>query len=119
MIPATFKSCEIFVSDDKRVIIHGESLGIGVVYLGRAKGAYSWVPFANTYLSKTIVSGGWTDWSYAGGTENLFHAEYKCLVPGSESNGRASWSKQLKDKEAASILSINYIHGTKWLPVWL
>ncbi|KAI4344777.1 hypothetical protein L6164_011967 [Bauhinia variegata] len=135
-----FRSCEIFVIDDKRVSIHGSITahnresekedsgfvflkgrvyGIGGVYLGRAKGAYSTVLFAKTYLSKTIVAAGWTNWSYAGGTENLFHAEYKCHGPGSDLNGRASWSKQLTDKEAASFISVEYIDGPKWLPVWL
>jgi len=43
--------------------------GIGDVYLGRAKGAYSRVIFAKTYLSKTIVPKGWTNWSFDGATE--------------------------------------------------
>lgn len=84
------QSCEIFVISDKRVKIHGsvtaqnrqsanensgfvfvkgKVYGIGGVYLGRAKGAYSRVIFAKTYLSKTIVRKGWTNWSYDGTTE--------------------------------------------------
>jgi len=39
------------------------------VYLGRAKGPYSRVIFAKTYLSKTVVPEGWTNWSYDGSTE--------------------------------------------------
>ena len=51
------------------VFVKGKVYGIGGVYLGRAKGAYSTVIFARTYLSKTIVPHGWTDWSYNGGSE--------------------------------------------------
>ncbi|CAL5415212.1 unnamed protein product [Camellia sinensis] len=71
-----FHSCEIFVIADRRMEIHGsitahkresakentgfvfikgQVFGIGDVYLGRAKGAYSRVIFANTYISKTVV----------------------------------------------------------------
>lgn len=43
--------------------------GTGQIYLGRAKGAYSRVLFANTYFSGTITAEGWTNWSYNGPTE--------------------------------------------------
>ncbi|XP_027338277.1 probable pectinesterase 67 [Abrus precatorius] len=137
---SVFHSCEIFVIDDKRISIHGsvtaqnresepeisgfifikgKVYGVGGVYLGRAKGPYSRVIFAQTYLSKTIVPEGWTNWSYAGSTQNLYHAEYKCHGPGAITEGRASWSRQLSDEEAAPFLSIDYIDGKNWLPVWL
>ncbi|XP_022749057.1 probable pectinesterase 67 [Durio zibethinus] len=135
-----FHNCEIFVLQDKRIQIHGsitaqnrgspndnsgfvfvkgKVYGIGGVYLGRAKGAYSTVIFANTYLSRTIVPQGWTDWSYHGGPDNLFHAEYQCYGPGSETNERAPWAKQLTEKEAEYLTSIDFINGKDWLPVWL
>ena len=84
------QNCEIFVVDDKRITIRGsitaanrehetemsgfifikgKVYGIGGVYLGRAKGPYSRVIFAKTYLSKTVVPEGWTNWSYDGSTE--------------------------------------------------
>jgi len=84
------QNCEIFVVDDKRIkirgsitaanrenesemsgfiFIKGKVYGIGGVYLGRAKGPYSRVIFAKTYLSKTVVPEGWTNWSYNGSTE--------------------------------------------------
>ncbi|KAH7513480.1 probable pectinesterase 67 [Ziziphus jujuba] len=137
---SVFHGCEIFVISDKRVTIHGsvtaqnresanensgfvfvksKVYGIGGVYLGRAKGAYSRVIFAKTYLSKTIVPEGWTNWSYAGHTQNLYQAEYKCHGPGSDPKDRASWSKQLTDEEAAPFLSIDFIDGKEWLPAWL
>ncbi|XP_021831078.1 probable pectinesterase 67 [Prunus avium] len=136
-----FHGCEIFVIGDKRVSIkgsvtaqnresekensgivfnQGKLYGVGdTVYLGRAKGAFSRVVYAHMYLSKTVVPQGWTNWSYAGGTENLYHAEYKCKGPGAEAGGRAEWAKQLTEKEAAPFLSIDFINGQEWLPVWL
>jgi pectin methylesterase-like acyl-CoA thioesterase len=83
------QTCEIFVVDDKRITIRGsitaasreneiemcgyifikcKVYGIGGVYLGRAKGPYSRVIFANSYLSNSIVPEGWTNWSYDGPT---------------------------------------------------
>nr|POE66054.1 putative pectinesterase 67 [Quercus suber] len=137
---SVFHSCEIFVIGDKRVkirgsvtaqnresendysgfvFVKGKVYGVGSVYLGRAKGPHSRVLFAKTYLSKTIAPQGWTNWSYDGSTENLFHAEYKCHGPGSESKERAAWSRELTEEEVAPFLSIDYIDGTHWLPVWL
>ncbi|KAJ4869998.1 putative pectinesterase 67 [Raphanus sativus] len=43
------------------VFIRGKVYGIDKVYLGRAKGPYSRVLFAKTYLSKTVVPNGWTN----------------------------------------------------------
>ncbi|XP_050290805.1 probable pectinesterase 67 [Quercus robur] len=137
---SVFHSCEIFVIGDKRVkirgsvtaqnresendysgfvFVKGKVYGVGSVYLGRAKGPHSRVLFAKTYLSKTIAPKGWTNWSYDGSTENLFHAEYKCHGPGSESKERAAWSRELTEEEVAPFLSIDYIDGSHWLPVWL
>ncbi|KAK1592805.1 hypothetical protein Q3G72_030653 [Acer saccharum] len=135
-----FDNCELFVIADQRVSIHGsitaqnredegdnsgfvfikgKVYGIGNVYLGRAKGAYSRTIFAKTYLSKTIVPHGWTNWSYDGSTENLFQAEYKCHGPGAETMNRVPWSKQLTEEEAENFLSINFIDGKNWLPAYI
>lgn len=51
------------------VFVKGKVYGVGDVYLGRAKGTHSRVLFANTYLSRSVVSHGWTNWSYPGNTE--------------------------------------------------
>ena len=51
------------------IFIKGKVYDIGGVYLGRAKGPYSRVIFAETYLSMTIVPEGWTNWSYDGSTK--------------------------------------------------
>ncbi|KAJ8767413.1 hypothetical protein K2173_017457 [Erythroxylum novogranatense] len=134
-----FHNCEIFVIDDMRVsisgsitahnresdddsgivFVKGKVYGVGGVYLGRAKGAYSRVIFAKTYLSKTVVPEGWTNWSYGGSTDNLFQAEYDCYGPGAETDKRAPWSKQLTEKEAEPFMSVDFIDGKQWLPAWL
>ncbi|EEF39358.1 probable pectinesterase 67 [Ricinus communis] len=134
-----FHSCELFVIADLRVKIHGsitahnreshddsgfvfvkgKVYGIGDVYLGRAKGAYSRTIFAKTYLSRTIDPRGWTNWSYSGTTENLFQAEYKCHGPGADTTDRVEWAKQLTEAEAEPFMSIDFIDGQQWLPVWL
>ncbi|KAM7278616.1 hypothetical protein ACFE04_005750 [Oxalis oulophora] len=135
-----FESCEIFVVDDKRisikgsitaqnresehdnsgfVFIKGKVYGIGGVYLGRAKGPYSRVIFAKTYLSRTIVPEGWTNWSYDGSTENLYHAEYDCHGPGAEFSNRTQWARQLTKADAERFTTIDFIDGKNWLPAWI
>ncbi|XP_057957353.1 probable pectinesterase 67 [Malania oleifera] len=137
---SVFHSCEIFVNADRRVqisgsitaqnrnsadepsgfvFVKGKVYGVGEVYLGRAKGAHSRVVFAKTYISKTIVPMGWTNWSYDGSTKNMFHAEYACHGPGAASEARALWSRQLTKEEAAPFLSVDFIDGKEWLPAWL
>ncbi|XP_052206884.1 probable pectinesterase 67 [Diospyros lotus] len=135
-----FESCEVFVITDTRLKLQGsitahnradsvenggfvfnkgKVYGIGEVFLGRAKGAYSRVIFANTYISKTIIPQGWTNWSYPGSTQNLYQAEYKCHGPGAETHGRAPWTRLLSDEEAAPFLTVDFINGKEWLPAWL
>ncbi|XP_077239928.1 pectin lyase-like superfamily protein [Tasmannia lanceolata] len=134
-----FRSCEIFVRADKRTPIHGsitahnrksedddsgfvflkgKVYGIGKVYLGRARAAYSRVIFAKTYLSMTIVSDGWTNWSYHDSVENLALGEYHCHGPGADPENRVSWSKQLTEEQAARFMSVEFIDGKEWLPVY-
>ncbi|KAL2341662.1 hypothetical protein Fmac_009602 [Flemingia macrophylla] len=135
-----FHNCEMFVVDDKRVTIRGsitaqnreseeemsgfvfhkgKVYGTSGVYLGRAKGPYSRVIFAKTYLSATIVPEGWTNWSYDGSTKNLYHAEYKCHGPGAFTDRRAPWSRRLIEEEVVPFISIDYIDGSNWVPVWI
>ncbi|CAM8988317.1 unnamed protein product [Rhodiola kirilowii] len=135
-----FHNCELFVISDKRIEIlgsiaaqnrqcesdesgfvfnKGKIYGIDQVYLGRAKSAYSRVVFANMYMSKTIDAKGWTSWRYDGSLEKTFLAEYRNSGYGSIADNRVSWAKQLSDEEAAPLLSIDFINGKEWLPVWL
>jgi len=52
------------------------------------------------------------------GNRNLYQAEYKCHGPGADPENRAPWSKQLTEEEAKSFMSIDFIDGKEWLPVW-
>ncbi|KAJ8444916.1 hypothetical protein Cgig2_029110 [Carnegiea gigantea] len=131
---------EIFVLVDRRVKIHGsitahhregpeepsgyvfykgKVYGTGKAYLGRAKGPYSRVLFAESYLSDSVAPDGWTNWSYHGPTEHLYQAEYDCHGPGSGTAERADWTKRISADEAAPFVSVNFIDGTQWLPAWL
>ncbi|CAA6668884.1 unnamed protein product [Spirodela intermedia] len=126
---SVFQSCEIFVVGDKRIKIHGsitaqnrqsaddssgfvfikgKVYGIGGVYLGRAKGSHSRVIWSRTYLSKTIVPEGWTNWSYDDTLENLLYGEHRCHGPGANHLRRVSWAKH----------DVDFINGKEWLPVY-
>lgn len=134
---ALFNECEVFVLKNGRVeiggsitahhrndtneesgfvFLKGSVYGIGEVYLGRPMGEHSRVLFAHTYLSRTVIPHGWSNWSYSGSTDNVYHAEYRCHGPGSDSKTRAPWAKQLRDEEAAPFLDIEFINGKEWLP---
>lgn len=138
---AIFHDCEIFVIANQKfevggsiaashrqshdensgfVFVKGRVYGVGNgnVHLGRAHGSHSRVIFVNTYLSRTVIPQGWTNWNYEGTTENLHHAEYKCHGPGSDPVNRAHWSKQLADKEASPFSTVDFIKGQDWLPAW-
>lgn len=54
-----------------------------------------------------------------GKNRNLFMAEYHCHGPGAETQGRVPWSKQLTEKEAESFITIDFIDGKSWLPVYI
>ncbi|KAF4358908.1 hypothetical protein G4B88_018146 [Cannabis sativa] len=84
------------------VFVKGKVYGTDDVYLGRAKGPYSRTIFAKTYLSRTIVP-----------------QEFKTHGPGADTEYRAPWSKQLTEEEVGPFMSIDFIDGTEWLPVWL
>ncbi|KAF4354317.1 hypothetical protein G4B88_007446 [Cannabis sativa] len=46
-------------------------------------------------------------------------AEFKTHGPGADTEYRAPWSKQLTEEEVGPFMSIDFIDGTEWLPVWL
>lgn len=53
------------------------------------------------------------------GTRHIFQAEYKCYGPGAYTIARAPWSKQLTEEEAERFMSIDFIDGQQWLPIWM
>lgn len=44
----------------------------------------------------------------------VFYGQYKCSGPGANQAGRATFSRELTDAEAAPFLSLNYIDGGLW-----
>lgn len=70
------------------------------VYLGRPWRAYSNVVFIHCDLPKVIAPEGWNNWGNPENEKTAFYAEYKNTGEGSSTVKRATWSKQLSDKEA-------------------
>lgn len=90
--------------------------GSGMMYLGRAWGAYSRVVFSYTYIADIIIPQGWNNWGISDRENTVFYGQYKCSGPGANENGRAAWSHELTDDEAAPFLSLDFIDGASWLP---
>ncbi|KAI5067299.1 hypothetical protein GOP47_0017827 [Adiantum capillus-veneris] len=89
--------------------------GSGVLYLGRAWGAYSRVVFSYTYLGNVIIPKGWYNWGVSGREKTVYYGQYKCSGPGANQNGRVAWAHELSDAEAAPFQSLNFIDGASWL----
>lgn len=89
--------------------------GAGVVYLGRAWGAFSRVVYIYTYIDDIILPGGWNDWGIPSRDKTSFYGEYKCSGPGANLRNRVAWSHELTDAEAAPFMAISFIDGQSWL----
>ncbi|MGN1264019.1 MAG: pectinesterase family protein [Prevotella sp.] len=76
--------------------------GITKVYLGRPWRDYGYTLFMNCNMGKHIRPEGWHQWQK--GRENTArYAEYNNTGEGSQTSGRAAWSRQLTKKEAAKV----------------
>lgn len=89
--------------------------GDGVVYLGRAWGAFSRVVYIYTYIADIILPGGWNDWGIPSRDKTSFYGEYKCSGPGANLHNSVAWSHELTDDEAAPFMAISFIDGQSWL----
>lgn len=84
-------------------------------YLGRPWRPFAKTVFINCYLDKQIKSEGWHNWNKPDAEKTSFYAEYKSHGPGA-SGGRAPWTKQLTDEEAAKYTVSNILNGNDgWL----
>ena len=49
------------------------------------------------------------------GCRTAFYGQYKCFGPGANEAGRAAWSHELTDAQAAPFLSLGYVDGSLWV----
>ncbi|KAH7352229.1 hypothetical protein KP509_19G035800 [Ceratopteris richardii] len=89
--------------------------GSGMIYLGRAWGAYSRVVFISTYIDDIIVPQGWNDFGVSSHQKTAFYGEYQCSGPGANSKNRVAWSYQLTASQAAPFQTISFIDGSSWV----
>ena len=50
-------------------------------------------------MPKQIAAEGWNNWNNPENEKTVYYAEYKSRGEGANTKSRASWSKQLTDKE--------------------
>ena len=84
-------------------------------YLGRPWRPYAHVVFIKCDMTSIIRPEGWNNWGKESNEQTVFYAEYKSKGEGSETEGRAPWSKQLT-KEQAAMYSMKNVFGD-WDPI--
>ena len=70
------------------------------VHLGRPWRAFSKTAFIRCELPKQTAAEGWNNWGNAENEKTVCYVEYENTGDGADTKNRASWSKQLTDKEA-------------------
>ncbi|KAI5080892.1 hypothetical protein GOP47_0004075 [Adiantum capillus-veneris] len=89
--------------------------GSGMIYLGRAWGAYSRVVFLFTYIDDIIKPVGWNDFGDSSNQQTAFYGEYQCSGPGANSKDRVTWSYQLSAEQAAPFQTLDFVDGEAWV----
>lgn len=87
--------------------------GIDKVYLGRPWRPYAYTIFMNCELGKHIVGAGWDNWRDAKNEKTARYAEYHNSGEGAKADNRVKWAKQLSDKEAEKITTVNCYNLSK------
>lgn len=82
------------------------------VYLGRPWREWAKTVFLNCEMGAHIHPAGWDDWQKPHG--HFYYAEYHCYGEGASVEGRAAFSHQLTELEAAAYTRQNVLKG--WLP---
>ena len=86
------------------------------VYLGRPWRPYAATIFMNCELGKHILPVGWHNWNNTENEKTVRYAEYMNTGEGASTQSRATWSKQLKKKEAAEYTTENiFKRNDDWL----
>lgn len=97
-----------------RLIASGEATK---VFLGRPWRAYARTVFINCEMDKHIRPEGWNNWSNPENEKTAYYAEYSCSGPGSATDKRVTWSRQLTKKEAKEYTLPAIFGGTNvWKP---
>lgn len=87
--------------------------GVNKVYLGRPWRPYAYTIFMNCELGKHIVGAGWDNWRDAKNEKTARYAEYHNSGEGAKADNRVKWAKQLSDKEAEKITTVNCYNLSK------
>lgn len=77
------------------------SADVKAAYLGRPWRQYAQTVFIDSTMGKHILPAGWHNWDKPQAECTSFYAEYNSSGPGGDPTGRAAWSRQLSDREAA------------------
>ncbi len=85
------------------------------VSLGRPWRPYAHVVYMYCFIGPHIKAEGWSNWNNTENYKTTRYAEYKNFGPGSNTEGRVNWAKQLSDEEA-KIYTIKNVFGN-WNPV--
>ena len=98
-----FKHCRLTAAPD-----------VNKVYLGRPWREFAKAVFINNELGSHITPEGWHNWGRAASESTAFFAEFGNSGPGSSTEERVPWSKQLS-AEAAAAYTLENIFGD-WNP---
>lgn len=87
--------------------------GVEKCYLGRPWRQYARTVFLNCELGAHILPQGWHNWDKPYAEKTAFYAEYRSTGPGAAARQRASWSHQLKDRQAAAYTAAAVMNAGK------
>lgn len=96
--------------------------GVNKVLLGRPWRKYAKTVYINCNMGNFISPAGWNNWSDQANEQTAFYAEYKSTGEGAAPSKRASWSRQLSDREAKKYTVENVLGNKTGKPVesdWL
>jgi pectinesterase len=86
-------------------------------FLGRPWRPYASVTFLNTEMSEVVRPEGWNNWKKAEAEKTTRYAEYHSTGPGTNSDARVKWAKQLTAAEAIKLTPENVLRGCdNWKP---
>jgi len=87
------------------------------MYLGRPWRAYAMTLFKECTLPETILPAGWENWRNPENEKTSRYSEFMNTGPGSKTDGRVSWSRQLSKNEI-KFIKIEKVFGD-WNPLYV